>query len=142
MGLIGRPVVAAVSVILVAGVIVGCQQGAPVTQQTAIPISQQEQHVERAFTRQFHRQFDQGARPSRLRDIAQACRDEGIGESGEQIWTCEGWGLKPNGTCLITTVDLTTHSSGFVLEGRELEPGSGPFDPGSCKIAGEPMNPP
>ena len=94
--------------------------------------------MDAAFRDQFEKQFNEGANAGNVEDVAQACHDVGVGQGGDQNWTCEGWGVVvKTGRCLVASVVATINSLP-TLEAKELTPGTGLFDPGSCKIGGIP----
>jgi hypothetical protein len=105
---------------------------------TAPPVFKQQRRVEAAFRKQLALHFDRGANSGYATNLAHVCRDEGIGPGGDENWECEGWGPTKRGGCLLVSVVFATSSRVPPLEGQELQPGVGPFNPNSCKIGGEP----
>jgi prolipoprotein diacylglyceryl transferase len=116
----------------------GCGGATHAETRMSSSLARQETIVRETFSKQFNTQFDHGANAGYLREADQICRDEGVGRRGGESWDCEGWGLTGRGTCLLVDEIYTSPASRPTLEGKELQPGVGPFNPGSCKIGGEP----
>jgi hypothetical protein len=124
--------------ILTLALLAGCGGSKDSATITAAPVTRQQERVEAAFGKRLALEFDRGGKTSHASNVAYLCRDEGLAPGGEENWECEGWGPTKRGGCLLVGVLFATSRSVPPLEGKELQPGVGPFNPHSCKIGDEP----
>ena len=123
--------------ILIALLLAGCGGSEHTATGATTGAVQQQERVEAAFRHQFQKQFNEGANEGHVHEVAEACHDEGVGQGGDENVRCEAWGVANNGNCFLVTTEATINSLP-TPERTELTPGVGPFEPGSCKIGGEP----
>jgi hypothetical protein len=124
--------------ILMLALLAGCGGSKDNATTTAPPIARQQERVEGAFGKRLALEFDRGTNTGYASNVAHVCRDEGVAPGGGENWECEGWGATKRGGCLLVSVLFATGRTVLPLEGEELQPGVGPFNPHSCKIGEEP----
>jgi hypothetical protein len=95
--------------------------------------------VEVAFRRRFEERFMEGEKKGFVQHPEQACHDEGVGESGNRNYLCEGWGSVPSaGGCILVTTEPATVEGVPSLQAKHLRRGEAPFSPGTCTITRAP----
>ncbi len=86
----------------------------------------------------FQVQFTEAFDKRRVHEAAQWCRSEEATKAENRSRHVRAGGVLSSGQCLLATAGLVSVGWVPLLEGRELEPGTGPFNSASCKNAVSP----